>query len=348
MKACNTGSNLMIVGAFITCLVWPFPALGTASPDKSTSAALEGATDIPGIVSEVQASSYQRYLLGLNVNEGNERGYDDEGFAQADLISARTAIADSLATLLGPDNVSLQVFYSNGYENGTNIIGILPGIGPRSNRKVIISAHYDSEENPGADDDGSGVAGVLEAARVLSKHQFDATLVFAAFDQEEIGARGSRLYARTCKGSKILGMISMDMIAFRPTDSGLISLSRCDSSRGSRSAKLLNRVQLAFETYTPFGVYALTGENASDPVRFYKAGFPALLVSEEFDEDGWPLNPYYYDGSPDYYFDGSGNPQQFDGRDYIDINYASQIVQGVVGWAATEAGLMTETPSINR
>lgn len=72
-------------------------------------------------------------------------------------------------------------------------------------RVIVISGHIDSRvrdvmdaksDAPGADDDGSGTAAVLEAARVLSKHKFRATLVYAALSGEEQGLYGGKLLAQ--------------------------------------------------------------------------------------------------------------------------------------------------------
>ncbi len=84
-----------------------------------------------------------------------------------------------------------------------NVLAIQRGTGD-PNRVILISGHLDSrvtdilnatDEAPGANDDGSGVAAVMEAARVLSKHKFDATLVYAALVGEEQGLVGARIVA---------------------------------------------------------------------------------------------------------------------------------------------------------
>jgi hypothetical protein len=77
------------------------------------------------------------------------------------------------------------------------VIATLHGTQPESaNRIYLVSGHIDSRctdvldstcDAPGADDDASGVAAVLELARVMSQHSFDATIVFAAFAGEEQG-----------------------------------------------------------------------------------------------------------------------------------------------------------------
>jgi hypothetical protein len=106
----------------------------------------------------------------------------------------------------------------------TNVIATLQGTQPESaNRVYVISAHLDSRvtdvlnftsDAPGADDDGSGVAAVLELARVMATHQFEATIKFALFAGEEQGLYGSAHYAAELKaaGTNVAGMFSNDII----------------------------------------------------------------------------------------------------------------------------------------
>lgn len=93
--------------------------------------------------------------------------------------------------------------------NGVRIVDVL-GIqrGSEPNRVVIVMGHIDSRvtdvmnataDAPGANDDASGVALVLEAARILSKHRFRATIVYAALSGEEQGLYGGQLLAETAK-----------------------------------------------------------------------------------------------------------------------------------------------------
>lgn len=295
---------------------------------------------IAEIVAKVDVTSYKDYLVKLSVNESDKRGYDEEKQPYEGMVKARTAITDALTSSLGAANVSTQSFEARGF-SGVNIIGVLPG-GKQKAKQYVISAHYDSEQNPGADDDASGVAGVLEAARVLGQYKFDCTIIFVAFDYEEERkdefAQGSFHYANKAQeaGDKILGMISMDMIAFREAGDDMMSLSRCDKKRNSKSDKLLKALTSSYKLHTSLSVQAITEEDGSDPVRFFDAGYSAVLVSEHYDDEGYPVNPYYHEDT-DFYLDKSGKPQQYEGRDYIDFDYATEIVKGVVGWVAKEA-----------
>jgi hypothetical protein len=102
-----------------------------------------------------------------------------------------------------------------------DVLGIQKGRDP--NRVVIIGAHIDSRvtdvmnvtsDAPGANDNASGVALVLEAARLLSQHQFDATIVYAVFSGEEQGLWGAELLADTAKarGWQVSAMLNNDIV----------------------------------------------------------------------------------------------------------------------------------------
>jgi Zn-dependent M28 family amino/carboxypeptidase len=112
-----------------------------------------------------------------------------------------------------------------------NVIGVIPGRMPeKSDQSVVVGAHYDHigtgwpdgrEENkgkvhPGADDNASGVAVILELARVFGKElKSDRTLVFVAFTGEEAGRKGSKYYVANEKqfpAKKCIGMINFDTV----------------------------------------------------------------------------------------------------------------------------------------
>ncbi|MBB4638298.1 M20/M25/M40 family metallo-hydrolase [Longimicrobium terrae] len=91
------------------------------------------------------------------------------------------------------------------------------------NRHVLIMGHYDSRvtdvmnvtaDAPGANDDASGTAAVIEAARVLSKHRFDGTIVFAALAGEEQGLNGGEILTRYAKANnwQIAAVLNNDIV----------------------------------------------------------------------------------------------------------------------------------------
>lgn len=103
-----------------------------------------------------------------------------------------------------------------------NVIAIQRGT-THPERVVIITAHIDSRvtdvmnassDAPGANDDGSGVVAILEAARILSRHRFPATIVYAPLAGEEQGLQGARILAAYAKeqGWQIIANLNNDMI----------------------------------------------------------------------------------------------------------------------------------------
>jgi hypothetical protein len=116
-----------------------------------------------------------------------------------------TAFVDT--TTLQPDGRRVDSVISLG-----NAMAVLKGTDPNDDRIYIISGHLDSRvsnvmnrtsDAPGANDDGSGVAAVMECARVMSQHQFPATIIFVAVSGEEQGLLGSNFLATQAKAKNL-------------------------------------------------------------------------------------------------------------------------------------------------
>ena len=110
--------------------------------------------------------------------------------------------------------------YEQRYSNtGKNIYALQRG-SLYPDKFYVICAHYDDISPvtiaPGADDNASGVAAVIEAARILSKYSTPYSIIYATWDEEELGAFGSFYFAEQAKFSKldILGVINLDMLAW--------------------------------------------------------------------------------------------------------------------------------------
>jgi hypothetical protein len=119
-----------------------------------------------------------------------------------------------------------------------NVVAVLPGV-KNPERRFIVSGHYDSlslapgkdwilkqaeAPAPGVDDDGSGTAAVLELARVMSRHEFDKTIVFIAFVAEEQGLVGASLYAEKARKQNELidGVLNNDIIGTAAAGNGRV------------------------------------------------------------------------------------------------------------------------------
>jgi Zn-dependent M28 family amino/carboxypeptidase len=153
---------------------------------------------------------------------------------------------------------------------------------------VLVTAHLDSINlaggptavAPGADDNASGAAGLLEMARVLSiPTSHDLRLVL--FGGEEQGLHGSRQYVQNLPHNdraRIRGVINMDMIGIRNTDAPTVLLEGATVSQA-----LMNILASAATTYTGLQVETSLNPFASDHVPFITAGIPAVLTIEGAD-----------------------------------------------------------------
>ena len=209
--------------------------------------------------------------------------------------------------------------------NGQNIAGYLPGSAGDDTVYLLI-AHFDTVNgSPGADDNGSGIAGLIEAMHVLSKFKFRHTIGFVAVDKEENGLIGSREYISSLdkKKSHIMGVLNLDMIGYyseRPNSQlvpaevasffpGECSKIAADSNKGNFVLMIANEASRSLSTvfgqsvqrYTPSlklvtlsanetVLQALPDLAGSDHASFWKKGYKAIHIG-----DGGPTrNPNYH------------------------------------------------------
>src|SRR5579862_1313610 len=159
-----------------------------------------------GDVSPDRIAGTVKTLTGFQTRGNNSRG----------IASVRRWIADQF------HSYSTRLEVANETGDVVNIVAVLPGTA-QPEKRIIVSAHYDSinltvktadAPAPGADDDASGTAVVLELARVMSQYRFRKTIVFIAFAGEEIGLVGSTRYAAHAKatGEQIEAVFNNDVV----------------------------------------------------------------------------------------------------------------------------------------
>ncbi len=185
-----------------------------------------------------------------------------------------------------------------------NIIGVLPGDG-RLNGCYIISAHYDAiashsfpnevmwwceNEAPGADDNGTGVTTVLEAARVLaaSGGTFPFDIRFALFTAEEEGLVGSRVYADSiaAAGDTVYACLNVDMIAYKrnAADPDTCHIVTNTGTRWLADWLLDTTTGDYAGAFPDFNVERIDIALAySDHASFWANGYDGLIVIEHYD-----------------------------------------------------------------
>ena len=184
----------------------------------------------------------------------------------------------------GIDSVYFQKF-SELYVD--NVVAKIPGK-TNPNEIVLIGGHYDSTSPdpygnaPGADDNASGTACVLECARTLSPYEFDRTIVFVAFGAEEQGLLGSEFYAARAAthGEDIVAMVSVDMIGYvAASDTPDLDIISNSSSGWLRD--LAVSTAAAYVAGFPVVDGMLPVGAGSDHVSFWDQGYDAILFFED-------------------------------------------------------------------
>ena len=162
-------------------------------------------------------------------------------------------------------------------------------------RKVMVGAHYDNVGfivAPGADDNASGSAAVIEAARIFSNYSFPFTIVFALWDEEEQGLVGSMAYTSTIasSGENIIGYINMDMLGWDGNNDSIADLnvrqianSQLLANKAIEADSIYN-IELELHIVDP-------GSGATDHASFWMENLTAIGIGEEYDND---FNPHWH------------------------------------------------------
>jgi Zn-dependent M28 family amino/carboxypeptidase len=209
----NTGNATGHVGANITPgsgkqIQWNFSAYANEQPDFRLQLIAEDfkPIDIASILTGVDSSRLLGDLIFLEGVRhriaGAERLQDTKEFIEFHFKENHVA-------------TSFQPFAYGNYQ-AHNVIGNMIGM-ENENSVYILGAHFDTvDDSPGADDNASGLSGMLEAMRILSKYGFKKSIRFIGFDLEEEGLKGSAKYVESGlkPGETVEGMVDLEMIGY--------------------------------------------------------------------------------------------------------------------------------------
>jgi len=200
--------------------------------------------------------------------------------------------AQHLIELLAVDNVEIGLQFKVRVENSMsqNVVALMRG---QKDEIIIVGAHHDSMLTPGAIDDASGVAVVLEIAHILSAENLARTVLFTSFGGEELGLLGSADFARRHAENNIVAVIIFDVIAPGPENGLRIGL---EGPREYATTEWLDAY--AQELAENMGFYAksediYTIEGYSDYASFTDLNVPGTWiywVNPEHDEAIWPTH----------------------------------------------------------
>ena len=222
---------------------------------------------------------------------------------RAQSLDAAASYIESVLAGIG-HAVTRQVYVARGVECA-NLEVVLPGR-RRPEESIVVGAHYDTVlRSPGADDNASAVAALLEIARLLKDRAMGRTLRLVAFVNEEPpfffwGEMGSGVYARAARSrhENIWLMISLEMLGYYRDQAGSQAypplFRHFHPDRGNfiafvsnfRSRRAMRRAGRAFRAHSDFPLETtatfgwIPGVAWSDHLSFWRAGYPAFMCTD--------------------------------------------------------------------
>ncbi|RMG83463.1 MAG: M28 family peptidase [Bacteroidetes bacterium] len=341
---------------------------------------------IPAINASVNPDSLKSYLFQLSSFENRNTGSDTLS-GDFGIGAARRWVLHQFENFSAQNEGRLLPFFFQfdqnicGMGRHKNTCAVLPGADISDPSVIIIEAHLDSRcaglcdvecMAHGMEDNGSGVALVLELARVMSRFTFDHTLVFMATTGEEQGLYGANAFAQYClnEGIAVKAVLNNDVIggiicgetSSPPSCPGLNDIDstqvRLFSSGGlnkqlSRFIKLEYQEALEPLVSVPMMLTIMSAEDrqgrGGDHIPFRQKGFPAMRFTSANEHGNANVSdPDYHDRqhtSGDVLgadTDGDGVIDSF----YVDMNYLARnaVINGV---GAAMAAIGPETPDFS-
>ncbi len=300
--------------------LWPLPTSYSLdgwldAPQRAPKALQTASPAVAALIEGVAAERLQAHVEALALKDpalGSVPGNIRSRFAvHPELLESTEYIRSQLAAALGNEAVELHAFpidsrrvvshtSRRGNEGPTpsdttayNVIGTLAGTDPEAGY-YIVCAHYDatgtrsaggwdwqSDPAPGADDNASGVALVLESAKLLAGQRFPWSILFIAWSGEELGLLGSQAYAVLAadREDPILGVLNFDMIGFNDLQQRLELVTNPGSRwLGDQMASVAERYSIGLN----IDLLEDGGARLSDHAPFWSRGYDAILGIENY------------------------------------------------------------------
>ena len=253
------------------------------SPKKLLSN-LDSSADIVNLITQVNESLVKNYLK--NLTEIGPRYTGSENCKKA---------AQYIYNEF--EKMGLDVYFDNWRYirfKSQNVVATLNGTDPSSDAVFIICAHYDTITYPlylpkknysvGADDDGSGVAGILAIASILCKYHFNHTIRFIAVSGEEVGNYGAYTYAKRAyeRDENIVAVFDIDMIGYANTTKGGKTLKVFETPRTEWISSFSNNVSQKYKEYIDL-IIKTCPNFPTDSQAFLDFGYDAVMYYESDD-----------------------------------------------------------------
>lgn len=271
---------------------------------------------IKGLAVSVSADTLRQRIRHLSYDDGAET-YRSR-FAPRNEVRQQITpfLRDLLAAYVVPHGGTVEVeefrpLLPAAYRGDDSVFAnvIASKAGRKTSAHYIVCAHYDAISSrdpawqasedawmsvaaPGADDNATGTAVLLETARLVSELDLDVGLTFVAFSGEELGLLGSAEYVRRLAPSdSMIGVINLDMLGYVQ---GGKHIALAYDLRSRWLSDLLDQTAEALDLESTIGARDFTGLGGSDHASFWSVGTPAVMLADRQDSQGLPLYPAYH------------------------------------------------------
>ena len=289
-------------GALLVCalIVWALlgcgPEGGTPgdAPDTSSRTAQDASTPEPADVVEAPAvgideASIREHLASLTGASPARVGGREVRISERGSEAGRSAAAEYMESSFEEVGVPARILeFESGGLRGFNVEATLRGT--EGERHLWVTAHLDSVDNAGANDDASGLTSILLMAEALEELEPEHTVHFVAFDLEEVGLFGSTHYVENTVGAvrgpegegTAIGALQSDMIGY---EEGAFDAVLGTCGRAGPIDDALSRA--AREIRSPIRLREVC-LGRSDHEPFWDAGLPAAVLTDGAVYDGYP------------------------------------------------------------
>lgn len=277
----------------------------TAIP-SSTPALIDPIQYFLSDTNEERYASWIRALSGdTPVNVGGQEytittRYSYAMFPGQDNAKAPEYLMEQLLQWVPVENITYEPYeYRDAVSNYTwyNIIVTFPGtVSP--DEQILYTAHYDScvaltdvnplELAPGANDNGTGVAALLEAIPTFAKTSFEKTVKVIFFSGEENFMQGSTAYVAAHSNDHIAGVINMDMFGNDPDDARCFEIHVGTMAESDPLGRAFEAAIHDYNINLTYDYFNYVAYELGDHTPFWRAGIPAMTAMENFTEDATP------------------------------------------------------------
>lgn len=235
--------------------------------------------------------------------------------------------------------------------SGKNLVVTIPG---QTSSEVLLTAHFDSiwqggdsaTSAPGANDNGTGTATLLEAARLLRQYRFQRTIKLIWFTGEEQGLYGSAAYTQDHSTASIAGVLNLDMFGYDANGDRCFEIHNGTLQASIDIGNCFAASIASYGTGLTRDFLTTTATNRSDHASFWNVGVGAIEIAEN----------YFDNGQVGGCVGGEANPFYHTSNDRLSTNmhpsYAYSIAQTAIATIAAmaqpvESCFGTTTPSIS-